>query len=345
MESQKVNGLNFPEEPNVGSSEPAGSDSPDFATGGNRPRENFSELRLYEVMADAVRSSLDEFLQPLQSPPDSTYVVKVLVRDDFLPKFHSMANALADNCCQKLVKIIRASSRIAAVREAPTPELAKRIRDASFKPLDNILSSYAGAARRAGVINSNIHKIRDAIHRRSTGARPPEEISASPEPTNGAAPAEEWATDEELARQHERLIRAKAQAYARMTDYLNSLQQLPDAIMAYGCDKCFAGEVNFELELEQVAKIKLAFKNKLANAIETLGRVMSTTRSELEQEQVFIAASIQQEQFHHALEEMAAKKMEQKEKAERKFKRIAFIFLFSILIGLGIFGWWVAHQL
>ncbi len=309
--------------------------SPDW-----RPAAAFSEMNVYSWMGDAVRASLDQFLQPLQSPPDADYVVKLMMQDDFFPRFTAMANGFADNCCQKLVRIIHVSSRIDAVRQTPTPELAKRIRDASFKPLDAILAGYYGAAKKVEVITDNIRKIRNELAQPGR-SRPSANAASSADGSGGSSEA--WATEEELARQHERLIQAKSAAYLRMMEYLKHLLELPDPLLSYGCDKCFAGEVNFELELEQVGMVKTTVRNRQINAIETLKRVLVLTKTDLEEEKAFIAANIEQEHLHEALERMLEKKIEDRAKGEKRFKKtVAIVTIVVLLILLVIF--WIIYK-
>ena len=311
---------------------------------GRRSKEHLSELKVYEEMGEAIRSSIEEFLQPLLSPPDSDFVVKLIVKDDFFPRFMTLANGLADACCQKLVKIIRASTRLATVREAPTPELAKRIRDASFKPLDTILVNYSGIIKRVEVISKNIDKIRDEL-RKSAKAEAGSEAAVATDAGRPDGLPESWATDEELSRQHERLIQAKSQAYVRIVEYLTGLQALPDALLAYGCDKCFAGEVNYELEVEQVGHVKEAVRNKQTNAVETLRRVMALTRTDLEHEKDFIVANIEQGKVHQALEEMLEAKFEERSKAEKKFKRVIALLVISFLAIVVAFLWVILKKI
>lgn len=322
-----------------GHSAPASEGRPSPSSAADRRRkEHYSELKIYEEMGAAVRSSIEEFLQPLLSPPDADFVVKLIMKDDFFPRFMTMANGLADACCQKLVKIIRASTRLATVREAPTPELAKRIRDASFKPLDTILANYSGTIKRVDVTSKNIDKIRDEL-RKAAKTEAASEGGGAADAGAADGSSESWATDEELSRQHERLIQAKTLAYVKMVEYLTALQGLPDALLAYGCDKCFAGEVNYELEVEQVGQVKGALRNKQANAVETLRRVMTLTKTDLEQEKAFIVANIEQDKVHQALEGMLEAKFEERNKAEKKFKRVIALLVISFLAIVLAFLW------
>ncbi|MBI2948405.1 MAG: hypothetical protein HYY23_12240 [Verrucomicrobia bacterium] len=278
-----------------------------------------TEFRLYESLASVVITRLQQFLQPFQSSPDSIYVFKAMRREEFFTQFSRLANQLAGDCCQSLVQIIQRSSRLAVVREAPASHLAKRLRETAFPALDALLVSYAGVAKKIAVLSGNIKKIRAELEK----AAGPGETGATVEP---------WASEEELTRQEARLLQAQSQAFGTIAHYLNHLDDLPDALLAYACDKCCAGEVNYALEQEEVARIQADIRSALANARETLARVGASTRQELEQEQASQSANVQLEQAHEALEKICEGKIEARQKAQARFRKMVITALVCLLI-------------
>ena len=269
-------------------------------------KEEYPELLVYEAMTGAVVSSANEFLQSFQSTPESTLVLKSMCREDFFPRFFHQANKLTDDCCQKLVQIIRSSS---------------------------ILASYVGAARKIETIYKNIKTIQDELQKPAVGSQP---ADASPvaDPGNQGEPGtvKKWATEDELARQHQSLAQAQTQAFHRIAQYLNALRDLPGALLTYACDKCFAGEVNYQFEHDQVAACKAAINPKLANALETMGRVGAVAKQDLEEERSHIMANIEMQKTHQVLEQMWEAKMEAKLHEEQRFKKIATVALVSLAL-------------
>ena len=304
--------------------------------------EEFPEYIVYESMGLAITSCLNEFLQPFQSTLESTLVLKSMTREDFFPRFFRLANKLTDDCCQNLVAIIRSSSVLAAVRESPVPGLAKRIRDMAFKSQDEILANYFSCAKKIETIYKNINTIRDTLN--PSAFAPAQPDTTQPGSTAAAEPAadKKWATDGELLRQHQALAQAQKQAFSKIAQYMNTLNDLPRSLLAYACDKCFAGEVNYSFEHEQEAACKEAIKLKLANALETFARVGVLAREDVEEERAGILANIEMQKTHQVLEKMWEAKLEAKSHADRRFKRIvaaAFAGLAIILVLLAVLFW------
>ncbi|MBI2947887.1 MAG: hypothetical protein HYY23_09580 [Verrucomicrobia bacterium] len=303
-------------------------------------REDFPELMAYEAMGGAIVSSVNEFLRTFQSTSDSMLNAKAMTRGDFFPRFYRLANKMTDDCCQNLVQIIRASSVLPSVREAPIPGLAKRIRDTAFKSLDEILASFVGAAKKIETINRNIGTIRDALEKAAAGTPPAATAETAPPAEAVPAGKQKWATEDELARQHHVLLQAQNQAFVRIVQYLNNLPPLPGALLAYACDKCFAGEANFQFEREQVAECQAGIKNLLATALETMARVAGEAKQDVEEERTNILANIELQKAHQVLEKMWQDKMEAKLNEEQRFKRIvklSFAGLVLIIITILIF--------
>jgi hypothetical protein len=237
---------------------------------------------------------------------------------------------MTDDCCQNLVQIIRTSSRISTVREAPVPGLAKRIRDTAFKSLDDILGSYVGAAKKIETIHKNIGTIRDALEKGATAPAGSAEAAPAAEPE--ADRPKKWATEDELARQHHGLLQAQTQAFSRIVQYLHGLQALPGTALAYACDKCFAGEVNFQFEHEQVAECQAGIKNLLDSALETMTRVAGEAKQDVEEERTHIMSNIEVQKTHQVLEKMWQDKMEAKLNEKKRFKRMLTVSFTGIIL-------------
>ncbi|MBI4657816.1 MAG: hypothetical protein HY735_03015 [Verrucomicrobia bacterium] len=305
-----------------------------------RSQEEIAELRVYEAMSGAVISSLQQFLQPFQSTPDSTYVLKAMTREDFFPKFHRLAHELAQDCCSKLVTIIQSSSRVALVRGTAPSDLAGRIRVTAFQPLEEILAQYAGVAKKIGVLSRNIKAIRDALEQAEAGASSGDRNAEDRKAESGGATVKPWATEAELRRQEASLLQAQAQAFTRMAQYFKRLNEFPVGLLSYACDKCYAGEVNYPLQLEQVARIQAEIRGHLTNAMETLARVSTAAKQELEQEQASHWANVQLAEADQALERICEGKFEAKLKAEQRFRKgviLALVCLLVMAVGLCAF--------
>ena len=294
-------------------------------------RESFAEFMVYESMANAIRSAIAQFLLPFQSTEESTYVAKTLLLDDFLIKFAGMANTFSDNCCQELVKIVRASSRIEAVRLTPTPDLARRVREATFPQLDSILANFANAARKAEIFQNNLKKQRESNSKVSAAALEPGASDAAPR--------------EDVERFHLGLSRARFQAYGKIVEFLQALPALAKPLMDYTSDKCFAADVIFELETEQIARTQAAMREKLDNALATMSKVLVTAKSELDRATAQSTMNQQDERFHVALEQLVEHRIEEKANSAARFKRaVVVVIVISGLILLGLL-WIVLQQL
>lgn len=310
--------------------------SPRDAKAFNRkPTRTFAEFQLYEAMGAAVQSSIEAFLRAFESTVDSTYALNSMTREEFFPQFLSTANALADQCGQQLVKILHTNSFVPTVREMRAADLAKRIRESGFRSLDITLFQCAELAKKIEVIKSNIRKIRDAL---CEGA--PTDSQAAGEADTG----NEWATEQELGRQHELLLRVESQAHARIVEYLKAIEALPATVLSYGCDKCFGGEVDYGLEGEEVTRINGAIQNKLTQALGTLARAGHLAQKELGGEKADILNNIQQQKVLLVLNEMAEAKMEKKLHAKERLKRFVPAVLVSILILTAAGFWLVVHS-
>ena len=301
-----------------------------------KPTRTLAEFQVYEAMGAAVQSSIESFLRVFESTVDATYALNSLTREEFFPQFLSTANALAEQCSQQLVKILQDHSLVPTVREMRAADLAKRIRESGFRSLDLILFQCAELAKKIEVIKGNIRKIRDALcENAATESRAAGEGGAG----------NEWATEQELGRQHELLLRVEGQAHARIVEYLKAIEALPAAVLSYGCDKCFGGEVDYWLEGEQASRINGAIQNKLASALATLARAGNLAQKELGGEKAEILNNIQQQKVLLVLNEMAEAKMEKKLHAKERLKKLVPAALVSVLILAATAFWLVLRNL
>lgn len=320
------------------SNDPPNQRPSDFAAPIPLTHSDFREALTYQMIGQAVQTSLERFLETLQIEMVSTSSVASKTRQDFFPKFFNLANRMADECCQELVKIVRASSRNPAVREAPTPALARRIRDTAFDSLDQILVSYGKITQKISIVADNIRKVEDQM-KGSAAARP-----AAVKPDRGlsnleSANAPRWANDEELARQHVNLRRTQSQAFARIMQYLQTVEQLPESVLAYACDKCFPGQVDFELLRAHGAEIKQAIHARLGHALESMGQADLKSHLELQRELTRILSDIAMEKTQVALERLIEKRLEEKSQIRNRLKKIGLgilIVLFSFALGVWI---------
>lgn len=317
-----------------------------MTTGSAAPlsREDSAERRVYLAMTAAVLSSFEDFLQPFQSTDDSVHLIAGMTWEDFFPKFFQLANKMTDDCCQKLVKVIRSSSILSTVRETPVPGLAKRIRESAFKSADELLAGYYGSTKKISVVYANIQKIREGMENSAvTGGSP-----ASPSAPSASGGAESqpsgWASEGELGKQQQNLLRLQTQAFSKVVHYLKGLDELPRTMLSYSCDKCFGGEVNYQWEHEQVDTIKAEIKAKLARALETFARVGSLAKQNLDDDRAVIMANLQMQRTHQALDRLWQEKMNAKLKGEQRFRKIAGLALGLLVIFLFLtigFLWFV----
>jgi hypothetical protein len=299
------------------------------------------ERRPYLAIAAAVMGSIDQFLQPFDSGVGATYGLGSVRREDFFSRFFHQANSFTDECCHKLVKIIHAFSVVPAVRDAQASALAKRIRDIAFQPSDQILAAYLGGAKKIEIIYGNIKKIRDELERAGTPDTPaatqvqPENVNSGPEP----AASQTWATHDELIRQHDNLHKAQTQAFAHIVQYLTALNQLPQRLLSYACDKCFAGEVNAAFEQEQAAAVLAELQPKLRIALDTVGRASANAREDVEQERKGVQSRIEMGMTDAMLSKFWEDKIEEQQKAHDKWKSIGRIALVCLVIVIGLCFW------
>lgn len=309
--------------------EPEGASN---SLGSSSPPDELTERRVYQSMGDVVTASIQEFLDVFKSRLDAA---SPITREDFFPKFLSRANKLAEDCSQGVVRIIHASTRLSQVRGTSAPDLAKRVRGAAFKSLDGILSRYFGAAKNIQVIYDNIRKVRDGLEA-AAGGQPPEALAGQTSDGSG----EKWATEEELARQHRNLLQAQSQAFTQVVQYLKGVNDLPGAILNYACDKCFGGDVNYQIESEEVLACQSAIQKKLAVALETLAQAGVTAAKDVEEERRNILMRVEMHKTDLMLDKVWEEKLEAKRKRAQKIKRIVAVSLaclIALILILGVF--------
>jgi hypothetical protein len=286
-------------------------------------------------------SAFDQFLEAFQTAPEMSYL-KSLAREEFFPKLFHLANGFTDNCCQKLVKIIRASSVVPGVSEAPAPLLARRVRETAFHGLDPILGSYVATAKKIAVTYGNIQKIRQELERVAMGTPPDELQKADSEPkSDGAGQEQKWATDDELARQHETLLKLQMQAFTRVIEYLKGLEELPRRLMSYACEKCFGADVNFTIEEEQVVNIQAEIRPKLRKAVEGFSSIVSSAKEHVEEERRTILTNIEMRKTDIMLAQVWEEKLEAKEQQREKWRKITtkmllWLIVFALVAGAGV---------
>ena len=216
---------------------------------GKVSREDFKRLHIYESIKEAITNSVDQFLRPFLMEPDSASGLRLMRLNEFFPSFYGQANRFADNFCQTMVKIIRSSSIVESVQQTPTPALAKRVRDVSFKLLDDVLSQYAGAAKKIHVLGGNLETIRQEMEKTKTMAGIEQPVSNNADSNSEKI---EWANEARFEEEGSRLLQAKTIAFAQIIEYLKALQTLPQASVIYACEKCFGPEVSFDLQGDQI---------------------------------------------------------------------------------------------
>lgn len=306
---------------------PVGVSSAQSSSGGGELAERWA----YQMMGEIVTTRIQEFLDLFQSCSASD---PQITREDFFPKFLGRANKFADDCCQGVVGIILKSSRLSPVRGTSSSDLVKRVREAAFKPLDGILGRYYGIAKNLQVIYDNIRKVRDGLEAAAMEDQSLE--TTQNEVVEGNE--QEWATDEELVRQHRNLLHAQSQAFAQMVQYLGKLNELPGVLLAYGYAKCFGGDVNYQLESEEVLASQAAIQNRLAVALETFVRIGGTAKQEVEEEQRNILMRIQMHKTDLMLDKVWEQKLEAKRTRAQKVKKIAAISLASLVALIFVVG-------
>ncbi len=291
-----------------------------------------TERQIYGAMTQAVISRTEMFLRLFHSIPGVTPTIKSMIQEDFFPRFKGLANQWTEECCHRLARIIRSTSRLPNVRETPGLDLARRIRETAFHSLDAILFNYADTVKHLEVVGGNMGKIRAELAKAVGTGPSPDETAASPSAGSAPPPTEEWATDQELIHQETLLFQAQSRAFAQIIQYLKSLNELPAALLSYAGDKCFGGEGNYQFELEGVSNIKAELRPKLTRAIETLEQAGVAAKTEVEKDVTSILTNIQLEQTNRALETIWAKKIEGKVKARQKRDRLSILVLGLLLL-------------
>jgi hypothetical protein len=296
-------------------------------------KEDLERLRVYEQIGEAVETAAAEFLRPFEIHPEAASGLRLLALNDSFSSFVSQANRFSDTCCQLLVKVIRSSTLIPSVRETPTPGLAKRIRDISFKHLDEILGHCAGSAKKIDVLAGNVRKILEAMENPASAPAPIEKIE--PSGTGSPGEEEEWATQERLEYENARLLQAKTRAYAQIVEYFNGLLALPSTSVAYAADKCFGVDVSYEFQTEQIEELMKFMEPRLIMAIGAFERVASMEKGDLELAKAKIRSEKEHDNVHVALERALEEKLVQQEKTDRKSKKMMmWIFLLCFVVGL-----------
>lgn len=268
-----------------------------------------------------------EFLKPFQLPPESTAELKLLAMLDAFPAFVTAANRFTDACCQNLVKIIRSSSVSSAIRQTPTPDLAKRIRETAFGPLDEILSHVAAAAKRIEAINESLQKASDQSARadalRAIGA---DELASASDSGALASSGSPLSADQESAR----LYKAKHAAFGKMIEYVKAIQSMPEAAMSYSAGKCFGAEVNYEFEKEELAEFLQQVQPRITVAVLAFERAARVEKTQLEEQKARVAATKEEQVYFDALQVALEEKLEQQARSQRQFRKWVIVALFGL---------------
>lgn len=316
----------------MGTNRPSSSPNSSESEVASAPRNAFSEIQIYEKIRIGIETPLRNFLTPYQIGPESTSELNLLRMDDFLPGFVTAANKFTDTCCQNLVKVIRASSESASIRETPTPELAKRIRDTSFAKLDEVLAHINSTAKKVEILHENIAKLKEEVERSTVletiGVQTPGPRSSSGSDSDkDRDPAA--AVDEENAR----LLKVKMAAFAKIIEYLKLLRELPESAMSYACGKCFGAEIDYELEREQVAEIKKQTDNMVAMAIGAFERAAGAEQNQLQDYKSRVAAAKEESAYFAMLQKALEEKMESRQISSQRFRKLL---LMTVLICLAV---------
>ena len=160
-----------------------------------------------------------------------------------------------------------------------------------------------------------------------------------------AGSAGQRANREELDRLDLGYSRARSQAYRKIAEYLQALSTFAKPLMDYASDKCFAADVIFELENEQISRIQNETRDKIENSIHTMTQVLVTAKGDLDRAASLLTGNRQDERFHAALERMVEHRLEEKTVSEARFKKaVVLVILISTVIVIGLV-WIVLKQL
>lgn len=305
------------------------------SSSGKVSKQDFKRLHIYESIKETIVTTVDQFLRPFLMDPDSASGLRLMRLNEFFPSFYGQANRFADNFCQTMVKIIRSSSIVESVQQTPTPALAKRVRDVSFKVLDRVLSQYASAAKKIHVIGGNLDTIRHEMEKAKTMAAIGEPVSNK---ANSTSENIEWATEGRFEEESNRLLQAKIIAFAQIIEYIKALQTLPEASVIYACEKCFGPEVSFDLRGDQIEEATKFIEPRVAMAVEAFERVSMLEKDDLQLATTKLRTEFEQDRILSALEHALEHKSEADSKADKKFKKTMMLFVvFCVCVVIIVF--------
>ena len=333
--------------------------------------EEVAEGRIYAAMTGVVIAGTEEFIEPFQLSPGSTHRLRAVTREESFPRFFHLADKMTQEICRRLAEIIRADSIQTVVRESPAPALARRIREVAFTPLDRVLCSYLHTVNNLLITYRNIKLIQRRLEEQTlpdpssqphpvpnsleAGQRPDsheaDDRTLMPDEAEGTVKdreaghsetavdaaettLENWATEEELVRQHTNLHETQTRAFSQIINYLNTLSDMPALALAYASSKCFGGEVDYALEREQVAAIQGEIQAKLRQARGFFLEASAVARREVEDEMRSILMNIE---MNKMLTRMLAEKAEAEQRKEARRMRLRHylkIILFSLSLAM-----------
>lgn len=240
--------------------------------------------KTYKELADIAERAALKLLTPFAQGDAKVQSVAI---EEILLSFLVYADDFTETCCQQFANIIRRASVLAEVRGTPTTALARQIREDCFAKTDRILASYLEALRGCHIdLKSAAQRLQEtsvlgaalrgagqgqlAGGLGNTGAA----FGVFGAAIAGLAESEKQAVL--LWEQRKAIADAKNLASRKMVEYLESIKQVTETLLDFGCAKCFGGEVDFVTQSEALGVVEKAIS---AQVVVAIARVVELTGS------------------------------------------------------------------
>lgn len=310
-------------------SETVDTDSVQEKTASARSNVDFGCLQIYERIKAEVEISIEKFLGPFQVDLESSDEVRSVLEDDFYSKMLDHIYEFESGFIQKLSEVLEASSDKSIVKESLPEDLAARIREISFENSGEVIAMFTLVAAKVGEMSGIIKELQNesSDSQKSRG-------HAGANGVQGGSST--LSNSEKLDRADQLLSRTKLRGLEQIVNYMKTVQDLPETVLAYCYEKCFS-DVDYDLQRELIEETKTPITAKTSAAIELFESATTIEEFDMKIQKAQMESRRQQE-YVTAARTLPARKQERKPKTNRK---VDMIFMAAVLICIAaiIFSW------
>ena len=308
-----------------------------------RSKVEFGTLQIYERIKAEVQITIEKFLSPFQVNLESSDEVRSVLEDENYPKILDHICEFESGFTQKLTEVLETSSDKSIVQESLPEDLATRIREISFENSEEILGTYTIVVAQVGKTARIIRELLEE-EKELQNKSPDNQKSRGNAAANGVqGGSSKLSNSEKLDRADQILSRTKLRGLEQIANYMKTVQDLPETVLAYCYEKCFS-DVDYDLQRELIEETKTPITAKTAAAIELFESAATIEEGEMNIQKAQMESRRQREysrrqhEYVTAARTLPARKLEQKPQNTGNVDKI-FVATFLICIVAIIFSW------